>query len=64
MSPLGMPAIIGRTVLAMGMMLRDEREAAVLMRLSRGNRTTQRTPPPSVEYFIPQIPRELTWDRI
>jgi hypothetical protein len=55
MSPLGIPAIIGRTVLFTGMTLRVERGAAVSMRLSTGNRTTQRNPTPLSGAFY-------TWD--
>jgi hypothetical protein len=61
LSPLGTSATVG--LLYQPRMFDDDYGADGGMRIGRGNRNTRRKPAP-VPLCPPQIPHDLTWDRI
>jgi hypothetical protein len=61
LSPLGTSATVG--LLYQPRMIDDHYGAVGGMRIGRGRRSTRRKPAP-VPLFPPQIPHDLTWDRI
>jgi hypothetical protein len=61
LSPLGTSATLG--LLYQPRIIEDDYGAVGGMRIGRGNQSTRRKPDP-VPLCSPQIPQDLTWDRI